>query len=180
MKDLTALKAKAAQARASHAYRAEGASLRFTEDLVAFMKTSGLTRTALAEKIGSSPAYVTKILRGETNFTLDSMVKIATALGCELTIGLQSLQPKDSTISLPFHATTRRARQPTNLSNQSTTEIMATNPPTGDSARRGQVTGRSQTLNPTNGHWTKHDTGTGRFLDQKADGKPFKGVRKER
>jgi transcriptional regulator with XRE-family HTH domain len=47
----------------------------------------------LAEKIGSSPAYVTKILRGETNFTLDSMVKIATALGCELTIGLRPLPP---------------------------------------------------------------------------------------
>ncbi len=93
MKDLTALKAKADQARDSHAYRAEGASLRFTEDLVAFMKTSGLTRTALAEKIGSSPAYVTKILRGETNFTLDSMVKIATALGCELTISLRPLSP---------------------------------------------------------------------------------------
>lgn len=92
MKDLTALKAKAEQARDSHAYRAEGASLRFTEDLVAFMKTSGLTRTALAEKIGSSPAYVTKILRGETNFTLDSMVKIATALDCELTIGLRLLE----------------------------------------------------------------------------------------
>lgn len=91
MKDLTTLKAKAEQARTSHAYRAEGASLRFTEDLVAFMKTSGLTRSALAEKIDSSPAYVTKILRGETNFTLDSMVKIATAIGCEITIGLRPL-----------------------------------------------------------------------------------------
>jgi hypothetical protein len=50
MKTLTALKAKAEQARGSHAYRAEGASIRFTEDLVALMKTSGLTRTALAEK----------------------------------------------------------------------------------------------------------------------------------
>lgn len=88
MKDLAALKAKADQARSSHAYRAEGAALRFTEDLIACMKSSGLTRTALAEKIGSSPAYITKILRGETNFTLDSMVKIATALDCELTIGL--------------------------------------------------------------------------------------------
>jgi transcriptional regulator with XRE-family HTH domain len=91
MKDLTALKAKADQARDSHAYRAEGASIRFTEDLVAHMKSCGLTRTALAEKIGSSPAYITKILRGDTNFTLDSMVKIATALGCELTVGLSPL-----------------------------------------------------------------------------------------
>jgi transcriptional regulator with XRE-family HTH domain len=88
---LTALKAQAEAARQSHAYQAEGTSIRFTEDLVALMKSRGLTRTALAEKIGTSPAYVTKILRGDTNFTLDSMVKIATALGCELTLGLRPL-----------------------------------------------------------------------------------------
>ena len=88
---ITALKAAAEAARQTDAYRAEGASIRFTEDLVARMKASGLTRSALAAKIGSSPAYITKILRGDTNFTLDSMVKIAAALGCELTIGLQPL-----------------------------------------------------------------------------------------
>lgn len=56
---------------------------------------------------------------------------------------------------------------------------MATNPPTGDGARRGQVTGRSQVFNPKNEVWTKRDTSNGRFMDQKADSKPFKGIRKE-
>jgi transcriptional regulator with XRE-family HTH domain len=88
---ITALKAAAEAARQTDAYRAEGASIRFTEDLVARMKASGLTRSALAEKIGSSPAYVTKILCGDTNFTLNSMAKIANALNCELTIGFQPL-----------------------------------------------------------------------------------------
>lgn len=88
---LTDLKAKAEAARQSHAYHAEGASIRFTEDLVAIMKSRGLTRTALAEKIGTSPAYVTKILRGDTNFTLDSMVRIAQALGCEIDLILRPL-----------------------------------------------------------------------------------------
>jgi hypothetical protein len=55
---------------------------------------------------------------------------------------------------------------------------MAKNPPKGP-GRRGAVKSRSQTLNP-NGHWTKRDTSNGRFIDQKTDGKPFKGVRKER
>lgn len=95
---LSTLQAKAGQARESHAYRAEGASLRFTEDLVSRMKSCGLTRSALAEKIGTSPAYITKILRGETNFTLDTMVKVAEALGCELTIGLR---PKAKSASFP-------------------------------------------------------------------------------
>ena len=58
--------------------------------------------------------------------------------------------------------------------------IMATNPPTGDGHRNGAVRGRSQTYNPKTNRWVKRDTGTGRFMDQKADPKPFKGVRREK
>jgi len=56
---------------------------------------------------------------------------------------------------------------------------MAKNAPYGDNARVGQVTGRSQTQTPS-GHWVKRDTATGRFMDVKQDGQPFKGVRKEK
>jgi hypothetical protein len=57
---------------------------------------------------------------------------------------------------------------------------MATNPPTGDGHRNGAVRDRSQVFNPVTQRWTKRDTETGRFIHQKADGKPFKGVRKEK
>jgi hypothetical protein len=57
---------------------------------------------------------------------------------------------------------------------------MATNPPPGDGHRVGAVRDRSQVFNPANQRWVKRDTDTGRFMDQKADGKPFKGVRKEK
>lgn len=57
---------------------------------------------------------------------------------------------------------------------------MATNPPTGDGRRQGAVRKRSQTYNPQNDKWTKRDKNTGRFMDQKSDGTPFKGVRKEK
>ncbi len=57
---------------------------------------------------------------------------------------------------------------------------MATNPPTGDGHRNGTVRGRSQTHNPKINRWVKRDTGTGRFVDQKADPSPFKGVRREK
>ncbi len=57
---------------------------------------------------------------------------------------------------------------------------MATNPPKGDGHRNGAVRDRSQTYNPQNDRWTKRDTGTGKFIDQKANPTPFKGVRKER
>jgi hypothetical protein len=57
---------------------------------------------------------------------------------------------------------------------------MATNPPKGDGRRIGAVRERSQVYNPKTETWVKRDTETGRFMDQKSDGKPFKGVRKER
>ncbi len=57
---------------------------------------------------------------------------------------------------------------------------MARNAPTGDNRRIGAVRDRSQTYNPKTERWTKRDTNTGRFMDQKSDRKPFKGVRKEK
>lgn len=57
---------------------------------------------------------------------------------------------------------------------------MATNPPKGDGHRKGMVRDRSQVFNPHTKHWVKRDVETGQFMDQKADEKPFKGVRKEK
>lgn len=57
---------------------------------------------------------------------------------------------------------------------------MATNPPYGDGHRIGAVKDRSQFQNPENGIWYKRDKETGRIMDGKADGTPFKGVRRER
>lgn len=56
---------------------------------------------------------------------------------------------------------------------------MAKNPPPG-SGRRGMVRERSQFYNPETERWQKRDTNTGRIMDVKQDGKPFKGVRKEK
>jgi hypothetical protein len=49
---------------------------------------------------------------------------------------------------------------------------------TGKGYRHGAVSDRSQLLTPVG--WIKRDGRTGRFLDVKPDGGPFKGVRKER
>jgi hypothetical protein len=68
------------------------------------------------------------------------------------------------------------------IKNKNRKEIknMAKNPPYGDGRRQGAVRDRSQTYNPKNDRWTKRDTDTGKFIDQKADEDPFKGVRKEK
>jgi len=56
---------------------------------------------------------------------------------------------------------------------------MAKNGKPGDGHRNGEVSKRSQTHNPKSDKWVKRDSETGRFMQQKEDGKPFKGVRKE-
>jgi len=57
---------------------------------------------------------------------------------------------------------------------------MARNKPYVDSQRLGSVKKRSQIHNPKLTRWIKRDTNTGKFLDQKSDSKPFKGIRKEK
>lgn len=56
---------------------------------------------------------------------------------------------------------------------------MAKNGKVGDGHRVGAVRDRSQTYNPKTGQWVKRDSDTGRFMDVKEDGKPFKGVTRE-
>lgn len=56
---------------------------------------------------------------------------------------------------------------------------MATNGSKGG-GRQGAIRERSQTLNPLTYQWVKRNTETGRFIDVKKDGTPFKGVRKEK
>jgi len=56
---------------------------------------------------------------------------------------------------------------------------VAKNKPFGDNARKGAVKNRSQFEMP-NGNWAKRDSETGRIMDVKQDGEPFKGVRKEK
>lgn len=59
---------------------------------------------------------------------------------------------------------------------------MATNAPAGDGHRKGAVRQRSQLKTKIMGeeHYTKRSKASGQFIDQKADGKKFKGVRKEK
>lgn len=56
---------------------------------------------------------------------------------------------------------------------------MATNPPRGDNHRHGAVRSRSQVRNDKIDRWVKRDRDTGRFMGQKDNGQPYKGVRKE-
>lgn len=76
------------EAEQHEGYWIAGAILEFTESLVHEMQRQGLTRTELAQRLGATPAYVTKLLRGQANFTLATMVRLARALGTEIEVRL--------------------------------------------------------------------------------------------
>lgn len=66
----------------------------FTEDLYRLMEERGVTKSELARLLDSSPAYITKVLRGDTNFTIDSMVRLVRALDGQLCIHVTKSENK--------------------------------------------------------------------------------------
>jgi transcriptional regulator with XRE-family HTH domain len=66
----------------------EGILIDITEQIVSLMEEKKMSRIKLAEKLKCSPAYITKLLRGDQNLTVKKLVEIALALGTELTISL--------------------------------------------------------------------------------------------
>jgi|GEM_PF-6572018 len=60
----------------------------FEEDLHRLMERSGINRAELAEAAGVSPAFVSKVLNGSTNYTLKTMAKLARAAGAVLQVRL--------------------------------------------------------------------------------------------
>ena len=77
-----------AEARQQDDYWTEGLIVELTEELARWMKEKKISRSELATRIGHSPAYVTKVLRGDANFTAATMAKLARAVGAEVRIHL--------------------------------------------------------------------------------------------
>jgi len=71
------------RARGRDDYWVARASLEFTEQVSRLMADQHLSRAELARRIGTSTAYVTKLLKGNVNFTVQTMVRVARALGAE-------------------------------------------------------------------------------------------------
>jgi len=62
--------------------------LDFTERVVLEMEKKGISRAQLAASLGKSKAFVSKLLKGDANMTIKTMVAVAQALGCNLHLDL--------------------------------------------------------------------------------------------
>jgi DNA-binding phage protein len=69
------------RAEASVDYWVTDSITEFAEDIWRLMEEQKVSRAELARRLGTSRAYVTKLLGGNANFTLNTMTKVAMALG---------------------------------------------------------------------------------------------------
>lgn len=82
----------------------------FTEALARRMEEEGVSRAELARRLGTSQAYVTKVLRGNVNFTLATLVKLARAVGGEVKLDLgEPARPAAKPVRVCTWSAARRA-----------------------------------------------------------------------
>jgi|GEM_PF-3483288 len=67
--------------QAKLSYAVAGAKLDFAADVQRLMDQQGLKRADLAERIGKSRPYVTKLLSGDANPTIETIVRTVHAMG---------------------------------------------------------------------------------------------------
>lgn len=58
--------------------------LSIVEELLQFMKQADVNRTELAERMGVPPSRITKMLSGDSNLTIDTLVRAGRAVGADL------------------------------------------------------------------------------------------------
>lgn len=63
-------------------YWVELAKLEFTEEMLTRMQEAGIKKSQFALSLGAKPAFVTRLVSGHNNFTLETMVRVARALDC--------------------------------------------------------------------------------------------------
>jgi transcriptional regulator with XRE-family HTH domain len=76
------------EAKKHDGYWVADAIYTFTEELHKLAEKENISRTELARRMEVSPAYITKIFRGDVNFTIDTMVRLARRVGARLYLHL--------------------------------------------------------------------------------------------
>jgi ribosome-binding protein aMBF1 (putative translation factor) len=74
----------------SEGYELDALKVELCEQIYCIMEHEEITKAELARRLQTSRAYITKILQGSANLTLESLVKVAKALECKLSVKLRS------------------------------------------------------------------------------------------
>lgn len=98
------------QVKDSEQYDREVLRSDISDQILCLMEAQGISKAELARRLKTSKAYVTKILQGNANFTLDSLAQISRALGCKYVGRIVPLDVWKHVDALKFSAQARIAR----------------------------------------------------------------------
>lgn len=90
MKMSKALRALMQEVARDDTYWIERAKVDFAAALESQRRSAGLSYKDIADRIKSSAAYISKVFRGDSNLTIESMVKLAHATGGCLEVRVMS------------------------------------------------------------------------------------------
>ncbi|MEE9612522.1 MAG: helix-turn-helix domain-containing protein, partial [Desulfatiglandales bacterium] len=85
------------RARQYPEYEAEKLKLKVADTIIVVMDKLEISRSELARKIKTSPANITKALRGYTNLRLETLANLAFALGYRWEV---TMVPREEGVSL--------------------------------------------------------------------------------
>lgn len=100
LKMSNALRIKLDAAKKTNTYWMGVAKLDFALAIERQRKQIGKNYADVAAAIQTSPAYVSKVFRGDANLTIESMVKLARSLGCNLELELKEINAGE--VARPF------------------------------------------------------------------------------
>jgi len=100
-----------AKVESTPAYQAEKLAVDFLAELNAFMQATEMTNAELARRVRVSPAYITKLFRGSSNLSIETLTKFADAIGCKVHLHLAK-QSADVRWFDVFQQPHRAARSP--------------------------------------------------------------------
>jgi len=79
-------------------YELEGVLIDVTEQMVLQLERKEMSRSDLARSLEVSSAYITKLLSGRPNMTVETLVKVFKALGCKIRF---EVEPTPAIFTIP-------------------------------------------------------------------------------
>lgn len=84
-----------AELEKSDSYWAQKTIVDFSVELHKLMRLRKLSKKQFSQKLGTSQAYITKVFKGDANFTIDTMVKLVRALNGQMKINVCPAEEKN-------------------------------------------------------------------------------------
>ena len=82
-KSFAALEARLA---ATPEYTAESVAVTFLVEINARMLAQGINNVELAQRMGTTRSYITRLFRGSTNLSVQTMTRLAHGVGCSVRV----------------------------------------------------------------------------------------------